>query len=45
MRRICPVGNQPMLDLLEMRRHQVLMENLSRAVQVAFRGMERQGNP
>jgi len=43
---ICPVGNQPMLDLLEMRRHQVLMENaFPEQLQVAFRGMERQGNP
>jgi Fe-S oxidoreductase len=43
---ICPVGNQPMLDLLEMRRHQVLMENaFPEQLQNAFRGMERQGNP
>ena len=43
---ICPVGNQPMLDLLEMRRHQVLMENaFPEHLQNAFRGMERQGNP
>jgi Fe-S oxidoreductase len=43
---ICPVGNQPMLDLLQMRRHQVLMENaFPEQLQVAFRGMERQGNP
>ena len=43
---ICPVGNEPMLDILEIRRHQVLMENsFPHELQTAFRGMERNGNP
>jgi Fe-S oxidoreductase len=43
---ICPVKNEPMLDILEIRRNQVLTENLfPDALQNAFRGMERQANP
>lgn len=43
---ICPVGNEPMFDILEMRRNQVLVEGEFPAeLQVAFNGMERQGNP
>lgn len=43
---ICPVGNEPMFDILYMRRHQVLTENdFPRQLQSAFRGMERNGNP
>lgn len=43
---ICPVGNEPMFDILYMRRHQVLMENsFPHEFQTAYRGMERNGNP
>ncbi|NIS82531.1 MAG: 4Fe-4S dicluster domain-containing protein [Anaerolineales bacterium] len=42
----CPVGNEPMLDILEIRRHLVLMENaFPEPLQVAYRGMERMANP
>ena len=43
---ICPVGNEPMHDILDIRRDQVLMEgNFPTELQAAFNGMERQGNP
>lgn len=43
---ICPVGNEPMRDILDIRRSLVLMENkFPDLLQNAFRGMERQGNP
>jgi Fe-S oxidoreductase len=43
---ICPVGNEPMRDILDIRRHLVLMESsFPDQFQTAFRGMERQGNP
>jgi Fe-S oxidoreductase len=43
---ICPVGNEPMFDILNIRRDQVLMEsNFPNELQSAFKGMERQGNP
>ncbi len=43
---ICPVGNEPMFDILYMRRHQVLTEDTFPAeLKTAFRGIERQGNP
>lgn len=43
---ICPVGNEPMFDILYMRRHQVLMEdNFPAELTQAYRGMERNGNP
>jgi len=43
---ICPVGNEPMLDIMDMRRRQVLMENrFPSQLKQAFRGMERNGNP
>ncbi len=43
---ICPVGNEPMFDILYMRRNQVMMENaFPDQLQGAFRGMERNGNP
>lgn len=43
---ICPVGNEPMFDLMYMRRHQVLVENeFPSQLKQAFRGMERNGNP
>jgi Fe-S oxidoreductase len=43
---VCPVGNEPMRDILEIRRHLVLMENhFPEELQTAFRGMERAANP
>lgn len=43
---ICPVGNEPMLDILYIRRDQVLVEaNFPAELKGAFNGMERQGNP
>jgi Fe-S oxidoreductase len=43
---ICPVGNEPMLDILDIRRDAVLMQGAFPAeLQNAFKGMERQGNP
>ncbi len=43
---ICPVDNEPMRDILEIRRSLVLMENqFPKQLQNAFRGMERSVNP
>jgi len=43
---ICPVGNEPMRDILQIRRSLVLMENdFPEQLQTAFRGMERTLNP
>ncbi len=43
---ICPVGNEPMRDILDIRRSLVLMENeFPSQLQNAFRGMERTVNP
>ena len=43
---ICPVGNEPMRDILDIRRGLVLMENqFPETLQTAFRGMERTKNP
>ncbi|MBP1693997.1 MAG: protein of unknown function cysteine-rich region domain protein, partial [Chloroflexi bacterium] len=43
---ICPVNNEPMRDILQIRRSLVLMENqFPKQLQAAFRGMERQVNP
>ena len=43
---VCPVGNEPMFDILEIRRDQVLMQaSFPNELQGAFRGMERTGNP
>lgn len=43
---VCPVGNEPMFDILNIRRDQVLMEaTFPNELQGAFRGMERTGNP
>jgi Fe-S oxidoreductase len=43
---ICPVGNEPMLDILNIRRDAVLMNSdFPTELQGAFKGMERQGNP
>ena len=43
---ICPVGNEPMRDILEIRRYLVLTENsFPEQLQTAYRGMERASNP
>ncbi|MEZ4670319.1 MAG: (Fe-S)-binding protein [Anaerolineae bacterium] len=43
---ICPVGNEPMMDILNIRRDAVLMQSdFPAELQGAFKGMERQGNP
>ncbi len=43
---ICPVGNEPMRDILDIRRSLVLMDNnFPEQWQTAFRGMERNTNP
>lgn len=43
---ICPVGNEPFLDILDIRRSQVLMASeFPSELQTAFRGMERNSNP
>jgi Fe-S oxidoreductase len=43
---ICPVGNEPMRDILDIRRALVLMDNdFPEPLQTAFRGMERTMNP
>jgi Fe-S oxidoreductase len=42
---VCPVANEPMIDILEIRRHLVLMENdFPEQLQTAYRGMERTAN-
>jgi Fe-S oxidoreductase/nitrate reductase gamma subunit len=43
---ICPVGDEPMYDILDIRRSQVLVESEFPAeLKTAFEGMERRGNP
>ncbi len=43
---ICPVGDEPMLDIVDIRRQQVMIEGEFPAqLQSAFRGMERNQNP
>ena len=43
---ICPVGNEPMFDILHLRRYQALTaDSFPQTLQQAFRGIERQGNP
>lgn len=43
---ICPVGNEPMRDILEVRRFLSLnADKAPRALDMAFKGMERNGNP
>jgi Fe-S oxidoreductase len=43
---VCPVGNEPMRDILDIRRSLVLMENQFPAqLQGAYKGMERAANP
>ena len=43
---ICPVGNEPMRDILDIRRNLALMESsFPKQLETAFKGMERNGNP
>ncbi|HSL28756.1 MAG TPA: (Fe-S)-binding protein [Anaerolineales bacterium] len=43
---ICPVGNEPMRDILQIRRNLTLMESrFPKQLEGAFRGMERNANP
>ena len=43
---ICPVGDEPMLDIIDIRREQVMIAGEFPAqLQTAFRGMERSKNP
>jgi Fe-S oxidoreductase len=43
---ICPVGNEPMRDILEIRRNLSMMESaFPKQLEAAFKGMERNMNP
>ena len=43
---VCPVGNEPMFDILAIRQDQVLMNSqFPQLLKGAFNGMERNGNP
>ena len=43
---VCPVGDEPMLDIIDIRRQQVMVEGeFPSQLQSAFRGMERAKNP
>lgn len=43
---VCPVLDEQMLDIVDIRRHQVMMEGkFPSQLQAAFRGMERASNP
>ena len=43
---ICPVGNEPMRDILDIRRNLTLMESrFPKQLENAFKGMERNANP
>jgi Fe-S oxidoreductase len=43
---VCPVGNVPMLDIMDIRRDQVMMQSeFPEQLKGAFVGMERMGNP
>ena len=43
---ICPVQDEPMLDIIDIRRQQVMIEGeFPSQLQTAFRGMERSKNP
>jgi len=43
---ICPVGNEPMRDILEIRRNLSMMESkFPKQLESAFKGMERNANP
>lgn len=43
---ICPVGNEPMRDILDIRRNLAMMESsFPKQLENAFKGMERNANP
>jgi Fe-S oxidoreductase len=43
---VCPVQDEPMLDIIDIRRHQVMIQgDFPAQLQSAFRGMERAKNP
>src|SRR5512143_2854165 len=43
---ICPVGNEPMRDILDIRRNLSMMESsFPKQLETAFKGMERNSNP
>lgn len=43
---VCPVGCEPMIDIVDLRRYQVMTEGeFPSELQAAFRGLERNGNP
>ncbi|MEZ4632281.1 MAG: (Fe-S)-binding protein [Deinococcales bacterium] len=43
---VCPVGCEQMIDIIDIRRNQVMMEgSFPEELSTAFRGMERNGNP
>jgi Fe-S oxidoreductase len=43
---ICPVGNEPMRDILDIRRNLSMMESsFPKQLENAFKGMERNANP
>jgi Fe-S oxidoreductase len=43
---VCPVQDEPMLDIIDIRRHQVMIQgDFPAQLQSAFRGMERTSNP
>jgi Fe-S oxidoreductase/nitrate reductase gamma subunit len=43
---VCPVQDEPMLDIIDIRRHQVMIQgDFPAQLQTAFRGMERTRNP
>jgi len=42
---ICPVGNEQLYTILQIRRGQVLMEGKEAGLSNAYKGMENQGNP
>ena len=43
---ICPVGNEPMRDIMDIRRNLTMMESkFPKQLETAFKGMERNANP
>ena len=43
---VCPVQDEPMLDIIDIRRNQVMIQgDFPAQLQIAFRGMERTSNP
>lgn len=43
---ICPVGNEPMRDILDIRRNLAMVESaFPKQLEIAFKGMERNQNP